>query len=503
MRAPYRRPARVSLRPGARHRRGRAAAAVARPRRPDAPPLARAGRGRVLRDLLLRVGHALLSGPRRVGPRRPDADAARAGALRALARPGARAAPAAADRHRRRPRAAPDARPHRAHSPRSASDSSATALPSSRCRIRPGRAAGRTCPRTASGSTARSTLVRTELAGSHRLAPMDVVETAQRLADEVLFPAALATDAAETRCPVELLDALAEAGLYGLAGPRVGRRARRRLPDRLPRSWRRSPPAASRRHSSGCQHIGATLAAAGSENEAVRERVAGSLCRGERRAGLALGGALPGPPRLVARETDGRLDASTAARRSSPAGDGSTSCTRPHARTTAASSGRSSTRRRGAHARRCERLRLVALNATATVQSDVPRAPGSGRARHLGLAVRRRRDAAGGLRLHASLALGVADRCCTLLGSSPLDDELTACRAELDRLDPETIGAARAAAGELALRSSAALLTVHAAAARFSSTTTRSGSRAKRSSFSSTHSDPASRDALLGRLGAA
>ena len=36
---------------------------VARPRRPDAAPLARARRGRVLRHVLLRLGHALLSGP--------------------------------------------------------------------------------------------------------------------------------------------------------------------------------------------------------------------------------------------------------------------------------------------------------------------------------------------------------------------------------------------------------------------------------------------------------
>src|SRR3989442_2897713 len=47
---------------------------------------------------------------------------------------------------------------------------------------------------------------------------MDIVSTAKRLADEVLFPAALATDTADT-LPVELLDALAEAGLYGLSGP--------------------------------------------------------------------------------------------------------------------------------------------------------------------------------------------------------------------------------------------------------------------------------------------
>src|SRR5436190_16514440 len=43
---------------------------------------------------------------------------------------------------------------------------------------------------------------------------MDYIETASRLADEVLFPAALATDAADA-VPMELLDALADAGLYG------------------------------------------------------------------------------------------------------------------------------------------------------------------------------------------------------------------------------------------------------------------------------------------------
>src|SRR5437763_17020788 len=47
---------------------------------------------------------------------------------------------------------------------------------------------------------------------------MDVVETAQRLADDVLFPAALETDRADV-VPIESLDALAAAGLYGLASP--------------------------------------------------------------------------------------------------------------------------------------------------------------------------------------------------------------------------------------------------------------------------------------------
>src|SRR5206468_12302063 len=64
---------------------------------------------------------------------------------------------------------------------------------------------------------------------------------------------------------------------------------------------------------------------------------------------------------------------------------------------------------------------------------------------------------AGVLRVHASLALGVAGRCCRLIGPTPLDDEVDRVRAELDRLDPATIQAARAAAGELAVRAASAL----------------------------------------------
>jgi alkylation response protein AidB-like acyl-CoA dehydrogenase len=47
---------------------------------------------------------------------------------------------------------------------------------------------------------------------------VDVVATAERLAEEVLLPAALGTDRADS-APVELFDALAQAGLYGLSGP--------------------------------------------------------------------------------------------------------------------------------------------------------------------------------------------------------------------------------------------------------------------------------------------
>ena len=61
------------------------------------------------------------------------------------------------------------------------------------------------------------------------------------------------------------------------------------------------------------------------------------------------------------------------------------------------------------------------------------------------------------IRIQAALALGVASRCCRLLGLSPLDEQLVCCRAELDRLAADSIEAGRAEAGALALRASAAL----------------------------------------------
>ena len=123
---------------------------------------------------------------------------------------------------------------------------------------------------------------------------MDVVERAQQLADEVLFPTALETDAADT-LPVGLLDALAAAGLYGLEGADFETVCR--VVEVL---------------ASGCltttfvwaQHIGAVRAAAMSENPTMAEWVP-LLVSGERRAGLALGGALPGEPMLTAHETGG------------------------------------------------------------------------------------------------------------------------------------------------------------------------------------------------------
>ena len=316
---------------------------------------------------------------------------------------------------------------------------------------------------------------------------MDVVETAQRLADEVLFPAALATDAPR-RSRARSSTPSPGAGLYGLAGP----------------AWAggldadfETACAVVEALASGCltttfvwvQHIGTVLAAASSGNEPMR-RTGSARSAAASAVPASPGGAVPGPAQLVARETaDGGR--STASHRSSPAGDGSTSSTPPRAPRTAASSGRSSTRTesatldgRAARARRAERDRDRAARRSA--RTPCPRTA-SPRCRRTAK-VRRRRRCSGST---PSLALGVACRCCRCSARHALDDELLRCRAELDRLDPETIEAARASAGELALRAAGGARGRTRAAARSCSTTTRSSSCAKRSSSSSTRSAPA------------
>jgi alkylation response protein AidB-like acyl-CoA dehydrogenase len=70
------------------------------------------------------------------------------------------------------------------------------------------------------------------------------------------------------------------------------------------------------------------------------------------------------------------------------------------------------------------------------------------------------REAFGG-RTNGSLALGVAGRCCRLLGPGPLDEELVACRQALDdaaRSDPAALPEARGGASHLAWRAAGDLM---------------------------------------------
>jgi alkylation response protein AidB-like acyl-CoA dehydrogenase len=108
------------------------------------------------------------------------------------------------------------------------------------------------------------------------------------------------------------------------------------------------------------------------------------------------------------------------------------------------------------------------------------------------------RDAAG-LRLNGSLALGVIDRCCRLMGPTPLDHELSAVRAALDDATPEGLPAARAAASALAMRAASALSVAQGSRAILA------GHHAQRLAREALFllvfgSRPAIRDAMLGLL---
>ena len=285
---------------------------------------------------------------------------------------------------------------------------------------------------------------------------MSLVGAAQELADTLLYPRALETDRLAV-VPSDLLDALAEAGLYGLTGPKWAGGANADFATVCD---------VVEALSSGClttaflwaQHLGAVRAASMSDNPPIREWVA-PLCSGEIRAGLALGGAVAGPPALVACETGdgwsfggaspfvsgwGRIDVAHTAARTD---DGRV----VWALVDAAESSTLAV----------ERLELAALNATATMRAAF-RAHPVPRDRVTSIVPYREgptpREV---LRIHASLALGVIRRCSLLLGAGPLDAELAAVRAALDTASIETMPAARAAAGELAVRAAARLMVEH------------------------------------------
>ena len=282
----------------------------------------------------------------------------------------------------------------------------------------------------------------------------DIVARARALADDVLFPNALATDASDI-VPKANLDALADAGLYGIfAPPEFG-------------GLGADPTAMSdavEAIASGClttalvwiQHfgfLGSLLAAP----DHIPSSWLGEACRGERRGGIAFGGLLPGPPVLTATpgedcgwRVDGfapwvsgweRIDVLHVAAR------GPNSETVVNLAVDAVEQpGLATTRQR-----------LSALDATNSVRVDFD-----------GLVVGGDRvlsvtpyDPAGSLgtrlRVNGSLALGVAARACRLLGRSPLDDELRRQRDALDAADDDTMAVERANASELALRAAAAV----------------------------------------------
>jgi alkylation response protein AidB-like acyl-CoA dehydrogenase len=230
---------------------------------------------------------------------------------------------------------------------------------------------------------------------------------------------------------------------------------------------------------------------------ALRTALLPGAIRGEVRGGLALAGLIPGPPRLTAQPTAGGwvLDGQA------PwvSGWGLVNLLLTVARgpqDTAVTLLVDAQEQPGLAA---ARQRLAAVNASVTVRLSftglfVPDSRVVGRQPFDPV-----RHQSEGLRPNGSLALGVARRCCALIGPSALDDELRGCRAELDAAGTDAMPAARARACELALRAA------HVLAVRRGSTSSLAGDPAERLTREASFllvfgSRPAIKNALLDRL---
>jgi len=279
------------------------------------------------------------------------------------------------------------------------------------------------------------------------------VSRADQVAQAVLFPSAAAVDAASV-VPAGHLDALAAAGLYGIAGPV----ALGGLDVDLVTFCRVIETLAG-----GClattfvwlQHHGAVRALAASANSQLRDTWLGPLVQGQCRAGIALGSARRGPPLLRASRTcDGYVLDGTA-----PwvTGWGLVDVVYTLARDAEDQLVAALLPARVSDTLSSTRLNLVAANASATVEL---RFTGHAVPADLVCSVSPHAEwlagDAQGLRPNGSLSLGVAARCCRLIGDSPLDAELVAVRDRLDGADASAMPAARAAAPEFAYRAAGA-----------------------------------------------
>src|SRR3954466_637706 len=129
-----------------------------------------------------------------------------------------------------------------------------------------------------------------------------LIARAREIADDLLFPRALETDAAEL-IPRENLDALAAAGLYGITGPRDAGGLDADTDTYL---------AIVETLAGAClattfvwfQHPGVVRTIAGA-TAPLRDRWLAPMCRGDVRAGIALGGLLAHAPGIAARRETG------------------------------------------------------------------------------------------------------------------------------------------------------------------------------------------------------
>lgn len=287
-----------------------------------------------------------------------------------------------------------------------------------------------------------------------------MLEAARRLADDVLFPRALETDRGAL-VPIDLLDALAAAGLYGLTGPAEFGGAG--LDDR------RTIWLAVEMMASGCltttfvwaQHLGTVTAIAERARRGLRDRWLPRLCAGEVRAGVAFSALRrPDPPMLTASPCAGGWTLQGSAPWVS--GWGRIDVIRVAARHGAdivwtlvdVSPG---------PAMGADLLELAAVNAsgTVTLRFDGLVVPDERVITVEPFEQWRVRDREG-LRLNGSHALGVAGRCLDLLGDAArMRDvsDIDRARNELDAATAETLPVARARASQLAMRLAERLVT--------------------------------------------
>ena len=282
-----------------------------------------------------------------------------------------------------------------------------------------------------------------------------VVARAREIAETLLFPRANETDAAHL-VPRENLDAIAAAGLYGVSGPvdagglDVDLETYVEVVEIL---------------ASAClattfiwfQHPGVVRAVAGAD-ASLRERLLERLCRGEVRAGIALGGLIAHAPGITARrENDGWVFEGSA-----PFVTGWGRIDLLHIAGVDAEANIvyalvEAAARDGMAVGPLLDLVAVKSSATAAVRFAGLRLGDAAVTRIQPLAERERQDHVS-LRGHAALALGVAARCVRLLGETPLVGQLDTIRRRLARASPEEMPAAKAAAAAFAHRAAGALV---------------------------------------------
>jgi len=279
---------------------------------------------------------------------------------------------------------------------------------------------------------------------------------AQKIADETLFPNAPELDRGR-QSPRANLDLLAAEGFYGIAAPPelggLGFGAYDVIADVVIAL------------AGGCltttfvglQHFSPVMSVAASPSSEIRDTWLGPLCRGERRAGIALAGLRPGPAQvriepvaggfLVSGETAwvtgwGLIDTLQVAGRDHD----------DVIHFLLLDAVESPTLTVGA----TDLLAVQASN-TVTVRFDDHFVPADRLTHSQSYAQWSAQDSFGSS-LNGFLALGVASRCISLLGPGPLGDELVRARMGLLSAEPAGIPAARSRASLLAVKAATTLV---------------------------------------------